>query len=63
MRVLKIIRRLPRIYPTLIIPVVGIGVGVALSRRQHLAQLEAASVAKTVDTRGARPHTIAQRRS
>jgi hypothetical protein len=54
LRLPKIIRRLPRIHPTLIIPVVGIGVGVALSRRQRVAQMETAPVAKTVNARAAR---------
>jgi hypothetical protein len=41
MKLQKLIRRWLRAHPAVIVPVIGVGVGVALFRRQRLAQMEA----------------------
>jgi hypothetical protein len=41
MKLQKLIRRWLRTHPAGIVPVIGVGVGVALFRRQGMAQIEA----------------------
>jgi hypothetical protein len=41
MKLQKLIRRWLRTHSAVIVPVIGVGVGVALFRRQRLAQMEA----------------------
>jgi hypothetical protein len=43
MKFRKLIRRWLRTRSAMIVPVIGVGVGVALFRRQRMAQMEAAN--------------------
>jgi hypothetical protein len=43
MKLQRLIRRWLRTHSTVIVPVIGVGVGVALFRRQRMAQMEADS--------------------